>query len=106
MSPNFLPILPNSDFEIPADLILIAIGFTGPRQTPLLKQLQEAGVQYDDRGNIKASFGSGAEPFKTSAPGIYACGDVRRGQSIIVWAISEGRKCADIVHRELQVKAN
>ena len=98
--------IPNSDFEIPADLVLIAIGFTGPRSTPLLKQLEEAGVEFDERGNVKASFGIGGDHFKTSAPDIYACGDVRRGQSIIVWAISEGRKCADIVHRELQKKAS
>ena len=93
--------IPNTEFEIPADLVFIAIGFSGPKKAPILDQLQEAGVEFDENGNIKATFGIGGNHFKTTAPGIFACGDVRRGQSLIVWAISEGRKCADVVDEYL-----
>lgn len=96
--------IPDSDFELPADLVLISIGFTGPRLSPMIDQLKEAGVEFDDRGNVKASFGLGKNHFQTTNEKFYACGDVRRGQSIIVWAISEGRKCADVVHKHLLSK--
>jgi glutamate synthase (NADPH/NADH) small chain len=93
--------IPNTEFELPADLVFIAIGFSGPKQSPILDQLKEVGVEFDEYGNIKASFGIGGNHFKTSVDGIFACGDVRRGQSLIVWAISEGRKCADVVDEYL-----
>lgn len=93
--------IPGTEFEIPADLVLIAIGFTGPKASPLIDQLKQAGVAFDSRQNVKASFGVGGDHFATTAPGIFAAGDVRRGQSIIVWAISEGRKCAQVVDRYL-----
>jgi len=93
--------IPNTEFELPADLVFIAIGFSGPKQSPILDQLKEFGVEFDEYGNIKASFGIGGNHFKTSVDGIFACGDVRRGQSLIVWAISEGRKCADVVDEYL-----
>ncbi|MCS7205633.1 MAG: glutamate synthase subunit beta [Leptospiraceae bacterium] len=94
--------IPNTEFEIPADLVFIAIGFSGPKKSPLIEQLKEIGVEFDPFGNIKASFGIGGNHFKTTVPGIFACGDARRGQSLIVWAISEGRKCADVVDEYLQ----
>lgn len=89
--------IPGTEFEIPADLVLIAIGFSGPKKSPLIDQLKEIGVEFDTQGNIKAPFGTGEGSFQTTVPGIFACGDVRRGQSLIVWAISEGRKCAEAV---------
>jgi glutamate synthase (NADPH/NADH) small chain len=93
--------IPNTEFETPADLVFIAIGFSGPKRSPILDQLKEVGVEFDEYSNIKASFGTGEDHFKTSVDGIFACGDVRRGQSLIVWAISEGRKCADVVDEYL-----
>ncbi|MFN3604837.1 MAG: glutamate synthase subunit beta [Leptonema sp. (in: bacteria)] len=96
--------IPNTEFELPADLVLIAIGFSGPKNSPLLDELKELGVEFDENGNIKASFGIGGDHFRTSVPNIFACGDVRRGQSLIVWAISEGRKCADVVDQYLLKK--
>lgn len=93
--------IPGTEFEIPADLVLIAIGFTGPKASPLIDQLKQAGVAFDSNQNVKASFGVGGNHFATTVPGIFAAGDVRRGQSIIVWAISEGRKCAQVVDRYL-----
>jgi glutamate synthase (NADPH/NADH) small chain len=78
--------IPGSDFELPADLVLIAAGFTGPEKGPLLSGL---GVELDPRGNVKAD-----ELKRTSVTGVFAAGDMARGQSLIVWAISEGRKAA------------
>ncbi|HSU30693.1 MAG TPA: glutamate synthase subunit beta, partial [Bryobacteraceae bacterium] len=76
--------VPNSEFYLEADLILIAIGFSGPVRTGLLEQLPLA---LDARGNVKAD-----ETYMTSVPGIFSAGDVRRGQSLVVWAIAEGRQ--------------
>jgi len=78
--------VPGSEFTIKADLVLLAMGFTGPRQG-LLDQL---GVTKDNRGNAKAD----TEKYQTSVGKIFAAGDMRRGQSLIVWAIREGRQCA------------
>ena len=83
-----------SDFELPADLILLAMGFLHPQQEGLVDQL---GLERDGRGNVLAN----DEEWETSAPGVFACGDARRGQSLIVWAIAEGRKCAAAVDRHL-----
>ena len=83
-----------SEFTIPADLILLAMGFVGPRKQGLL---QQAGVELDARGNVK---GTEAD-YKTSAEGVFACGDMRRGQSLVVWAIREGRQCARAVDEAL-----
>ncbi len=83
-----------SEFTIPADLILLAMGFTGPRKAGLLDQ---AGVEYDPRGNVAADTYS----YATSEPNVFACGDMRRGQSLIVWAIREGRQAARAVDEAL-----
>jgi glutamate synthase (NADPH/NADH) small chain len=71
---------------IPADLVLLAMGFTGPQQAGLVEQL---GVDLDARGNVTRD-----ESFMTSVPGVFAAGDAGRGQSLIVWAIAEGRAAA------------
>ena len=78
--------VPGSEREIPADLVLLAMGFTGPEQ-PLLTEL---GVRTDQRSNIEAEHGV----FATSVKGVFAAGDCRRGQSLVVWAINEGRGAA------------
>jgi glutamate synthase (NADPH/NADH) small chain len=83
-----------SEFTIPADLILLAMGFVGPRKAGLLEQ---AGVALDPRGNVAAN----TEAYATSEPGVFACGDMRRGQSLVVWAIREGRQCARSVDEAL-----
>jgi len=82
-----------TDFELPCDLVLLAMGFVGPEKAGLLEAL---GVEYDARGNV-ARGGS----FMTNVPGVFACGDIGRGQSLIVWAIAEGRACAAGVDRYL-----
>ena len=83
-----------SDFVLPADLILLAMGFVGPRKSGMLEQ---AGVELTDRGNVAAD----TERYLTTDAQIYACGDMRRGQSLIVWAIREGRQCARAVDEAL-----
>jgi glutamate synthase (NADPH) small chain len=75
-----------SEFALDADLVLLAMGFLGPQKTGMLEQL---GVELDARGNIKAD-----DAYMTTVPGVFAAGDARRGQSLIVWAIWEGREAA------------
>jgi glutamate synthase (NADPH/NADH) small chain len=82
--------VPDSSFMLRADLVLLAMGFLGPRPGPLIEQ---AGVELDARGNVRATMSD----YKTSAPRVFACGDMRRGQSLVVWAIREGRQCAQSV---------
>ena len=82
-----------TDFELPCELVLLALGFVGPERGGLLESL---GVGFDARGNV-ARLGS----FMTGAPGVLVCGDMGRGQSLIVWAIAEGRSCAAGVDRYL-----
>ena len=79
--------VPGSEFIIKADLVLLAMGFTGPRKQGLVEQ---SGVALDARGNVKAD----TITYKSSQPKIFTCGDMRRGQSLVVWAIREGRQCA------------
>jgi glutamate synthase (NADPH/NADH) small chain len=79
--------MPGSVFTIKADLVLLAMGFVGPRFLSLVEQAQ---VERDAHGNVKAS----DKDYKSSAAKIFACGDMRRGQSLVVWAIREGRQCA------------
>jgi glutamate synthase (NADPH/NADH) small chain len=78
-----------SEFKIPADLVLLAMGFVSPLQS----MLEEFGVQKDPRGNARAEV-DGTSAYATSVPKVFAAGDVRRGQSLVVWAIREGRQCA------------
>jgi len=82
--------MPGSEFELKADLVLLAMGFVGPRHDGVISQ---AGVALDPRGNVKADMLS----YQTSEKGIFSCGDMRRGQSLVVWAIREGRQCARAV---------
>ncbi len=82
---EFAPI-PGSEFEIPADLVLLAMGFTGPERGPLVNDL---GVKLTERGNVWRD-----ARWMTSVPGVFAAGDMQRGQSLIVWAIAEGRSAA------------
>lgn len=89
----FVPVS-GSEFEISADLVLLAMGFTGPRREGLLAQL---GVELTDRGTVKTD-----AQHRTSVPDVFAAGDVRRGASLIVWAIREGRDAAASVHAFLR----
>jgi glutamate synthase (NADPH/NADH) small chain len=89
--PPFAPV-PGSERELPAQLVLLAMGFLHPEQ-PLLEQL---GVERDARGNVASK-----APYTSSVEGVFAAGDARRGQSLIVWAINEGRQCARMVDRYL-----
>ena len=77
--------------ELKADLVLLAMGFLGPC---IPGAVEQSGVNLTDRGNVDAAFGE----FRTSNPRIFACGDMRRGQSLVVWAIREGRDCARSIH--------
>ncbi len=79
-----------SEFEIKADLVLLAMGFIGPRKPGFVEQ---TGVEMDPRGAVKAN----VEDYRTTTPNIFSCGDMRRGQSLVVWAIREGRQCARAV---------
>jgi glutamate synthase (NADPH) small chain len=84
--------VPGSEFEMPADLVLLAMGFVSPVQT----LLEEFGVQKDARGNARAET-EGKQAYATSVGKVFAAGDMRRGQSLVVWAIREGRQCARAV---------
>jgi glutamate synthase (NADPH/NADH) small chain len=85
--------VPGSEFVLEADLVMIAIGFEHPEHEGLVSQLA---LDLDRRGNIKTR-----QTYRTSVPGVFACGDARIGQSLVVTAIAEGRKCARIVNRHL-----
>jgi glutamate synthase (NADPH/NADH) small chain len=85
--------VPGSEFVLEADLVLIAIGFSGPEQAGMLEQLD---LELDHRGNIRTE-----QTYRSSAAGVYACGDARIGQSLVVTAIAEGRKCARVVNQDL-----
>ena len=82
--------VPGANFTLKADLVLLAMGFLGPHHDGLLEQAE---VALDPRGNVAAN----AEDYQTSVPRIFAAGDMRRGQSLVVWAIREGRQCARAV---------
>jgi len=85
--------LPHSETEIKADLVLLAMGFLGPVQSGLIEQFA---VEKDARSNVKAAT-EGPKAYFTSVPKVFAAGDMRRGQSLVVWAIREGRQCAHSV---------
>ena len=90
--------IPGTDKVLIADLVLLAMGFLGPEDT-VLTQL---GVELDPRSNAKAEHGQ----FATNVPGIFAAGDCRRGQSLVVWAINEGRGAARECDRYLMGETN
>ena len=81
--------VPGSERELPADLVFFAMGFTNP----VASLLETFGVEKDARGNAKATT-DGAGCYATNVPKVFAAGDVRRGQSLVVWAIREGRQAA------------
>ncbi len=89
---SFDPIA-GTEREYPAQLVLLAMGFVGPERSPLLKEL---GVEMTDRGNVERN-----RSWRTNVPNVFVCGDMGRGQSLIVWAIAEGRACASAVDRAL-----
>ena len=91
-APKFAPIA-GSEFTMDVDLVLLAMGFTGPVRQGLVEQL---GVELDARGNVKTD-----EHYRTSQKNVYAAGDLRRGQSLVVWAIAEGRKAARSIDLDL-----
>jgi glutamate synthase (NADPH/NADH) small chain len=93
--PKFEPIA-GSEFTLDVDLVLLAMGFLGPVRNGMIEQL---GLALDQRGNVAAN-----ADYMTSVDGIFAAGDMRRGQSLVVWAISEGRKAAAAVDRYLAMK--
>ncbi|MCA9407994.1 MAG: glutamate synthase subunit beta [Candidatus Omnitrophica bacterium] len=84
-----------SDFTLDADLVLLAMGFTGPVKNKLISELD---IDLDERSNVKTD-----ENRMTNIPGIFAAGDMRRGQSLVVWAINEGRTTAQHVHKYISV---
>ena len=89
---RFEPV-PDSAFEVPADLVLLAMGFVGPAKSRLLADLD---VRMSERGTVWRD-----EQWMTSAPGVFAAGDMQRGQSLIVWAIDDGRRAAAAIDRFL-----
>ena len=91
-APKFEPI-EGTEFTIDVDLVLLAMGFTGPEKSGMIEQL---GVALDGRGNVTAD-----ENYMTSVPGVFTAGDMRRGQSLVVWAIREGRNAAHGIDRYL-----
>jgi glutamate synthase (NADPH/NADH) small chain len=92
--PKFEP-LPGTEFTMEVDLVLLAMGFTGPVKNGII---EDFGLKLDSRGNIAAS----DQDYQTSVPGVFVAGDARRGQSLVVWAIAEGRKAAESVDRYLR----
>jgi len=91
---KFKPI-PGTEFTLDVDLVLLAMGFLGPVRNGMIEQLSLA---LDNRGNVAAT------DFMTSRDGVFAAGDMRRGQSLVVWAIAEGRKAAAAVNEFLATK--
>ena len=91
--------IPDSGFQLKADLVLLAMGFLGPNRNALLEQ---AGVELDQRGNVAAN----TVEYRTSRDKVFSAGDMRRGQSLVVWAIREGRQCARSVDQFLMGKTS
>jgi glutamate synthase (NADPH/NADH) small chain len=98
--------VPGSEGELKADLVLLAMGFLHPVHEGMIDALKsEVGLEVDARGNVKAATeGQGA--YQTSVPGVFAAGDMRRGQSLVVWAIREGRQCARAVDEWLMGRSD
>jgi glutamate synthase (NADPH) small chain len=95
--PPSFAVVPGSERSWQADLVLLALGFSGPTRRGLLEQL---GVALDQRGSVRTG-----DDYMSSVPGVFAAGDMRRGQSLVVWAISEGRRAAEAVHRWLGTRS-
>jgi glutamate synthase (NADPH/NADH) small chain len=91
--------IPGSEFRLEADLVLLAMGFTGPRNPGLVDHV---GVEVDGRGNVLAD----DRDYRTSHPKIFTAGDMRRGQSLVVWAIREGRQCARAIDEVLMGRSS
>ena len=91
--------IPDSAFQIEADLVLLAMGFMHPRHEGMIESL---GVELDGRGNVSAD----TEAYQTSREHVFTAGDMRRGQSLVVWAIREGRQCARAVDAYLMGESN
>src|SRR5580704_2189496 len=90
-----LQAVPGTEFTLEADLVLLAMGFLGPVRNGMVEQL---GVKLDHRGNVATG-----DNYMSSVPGVFAAGDMRRGQSLVVWAIAEGRKAAQAIDKYLTV---
>jgi len=90
--------IPGSEFEIEADLVILAVGFLHPEHSGLLTDL---GVEFDNRGNVKTN-----TSYMTSVEKLFSAGDMRRGQSLVVWAISEGRQAAYFIDKYLMGESN
>jgi glutamate synthase (NADPH) small chain len=86
--------IPGSTFNLKADLVLLAMGFLGPRRPGMIEQ---SGVELDPRGNVRAN----TVDYRTTVPKLFVAGDMRRGQSLVVWAIREGRQCARAIDESL-----
>jgi glutamate synthase (NADPH/NADH) small chain len=91
--------LPGTEFVLDAELVLLAMGFVHPVHDGLLKQLA---VDLDQRGNVRAN----TSDYQTSLPNVFSAGDMRRGQSLVVWAIREGRLCARAIDTFLMGKTD
>jgi glutamate synthase (NADPH/NADH) small chain len=98
VDPSMKPI-PGTEFELRADLVLLAMGFVSPVHEGMIEEL---GTELDPRGNVKAD----TENYRTSVDRVFACGDMRRGQSLVVWAIREGRQAAQAVDEFLMGESN
>jgi len=94
--PKFEPVS-GTEFTLDVDLVLLAMGFLGPVRGGMIEQL---GLALDNRGNVAAN-----ADYMTSVEGVFAAGDMRRGQSLVVWAIAEGRKAAAAIDSYLAAKA-
>jgi glutamate synthase (NADPH/NADH) small chain len=91
--------IPGTDFVLRTDLVLLAMGFVHPIHDGMIKEL---GVELDARGNVKAN----ERKYRTSRPKVFAAGDMRRGQSLVVWAIREGRQAAHSVDKFLMGRSD
>jgi glutamate synthase (NADPH/NADH) small chain len=90
--------IPGSEFEIPAEVVILAVGFLHPKHSGLLADLK---VEFDERGNVKTGVN-----YMTSVKKVFSAGDMRRGQSLVVWAISEGRRSAHHIDKYLMGESN
>ncbi len=98
--------IPGSETEMAADLVLLAMGFLHPVHDGMIEELRDhAGLELDARGNVKGAT-DGTHAYHTSVPGVFTAGDMRRGQSLVVWAIREGRQCARAVDEWLMGKTD